>query len=108
MRLLAAVVMALVFAIVLSLLAISMSPARAGDVLMWLEAADGRITTTVMDLLEKCPEETTALFEKAKEKNLPVTIRLDGEQYEVLQIFCIGSKKESIDEPKRAVRPRRR
>jgi hypothetical protein len=45
-----------------------------------------------MEIRERCPEETMAMFDEANKKDVPMTIRIDDERYEILEIFCIGQR----------------
>jgi len=68
--------------------------AHADSVLLKLKTDSGQIFVTPMDIQERCPEETMAMFDEANKKDIPVIIRIDNKRYEILEVFCIGQQKK--------------
>jgi len=53
-----------------------------------------KIFATIMDVQEKCPEETQAMFNKAEKDGTRVIIRLNNVVYEIIEVLCIGPQKK--------------
>ena len=73
---------------------LSASAVHADSVLLKLKTDSGQIFVTPMDIQERCPEETMAMFDEANKKDIPVIIRIDNKRYEILEVFCIGQQKK--------------
>ena len=67
--------------------------AHATGVMLKLKRENGEIFMTLMDIQERCPEDTQTMFDEANKKNQPVIIRVENKRYEVLEVFCIGKQK---------------
>jgi hypothetical protein len=86
--------------LIAALVFMALRPAHADSVLLKLKTDSGQIFVTPMDIQERCPEETMAMFDEANKKDIPVIIRIDNKRYEILEVVCIGQQKKPNGEKK--------
>jgi len=75
--------------------------AHADPVMLFLKPykADGPTTATILDIREKCPDETMPMFDRASPDN-PVWIRLGNKEYEILRVMCLGRPEVPLPRPR--------
>jgi hypothetical protein len=83
----------------IAVLFLATGTAHAETVMLKLQKESGEIFMTIMDIREKCPDETQAMFDEANKKNQPVIIHIENNRYEVLEVFCIGKPKDATTNP---------
>jgi len=85
----------------IAVLFLATGAAHADGVMLFLKPykADGPTTTTILGIRERCPEDTQRMFDKATPDN-PVWIKLEGKEYEILEVRCIGKEAAQVPLPR--------